>query len=149
MALIVLPEERLFGGGSRIVFSTDRQISVTLTDKLRFPPCLARIMAVKDGQLMSDQDLARLTGWGERKLRRVYNSSTWLDITDREKFIFFKACGMSPFSLRRQRWLIHLAIKRGGLHTMQHLKQNKNSTGWKGNQLKLHLERIEKLLGEI
>lgn len=123
---------------------------MTLTDKLRFPPCLARIMAVKDGQLMSDRELVKLTGWGERKLRRVYNSSTWLDITDREKFIFFEACGLSPFSLRRQRWLIHLALKRGGLHTMQHLKNNKKKNyGWKGNQLKLHLNRVEKILGEI
>lgn len=117
-----------------------------VTDKLRFPPCLARIMAIKDGRLMSDQELSKRTGWGGRKLRRVYNSSTWLDITDREKFMFFEACDLSPFNLRRQRWLIKLALRRGGLHTMQHLKCN---TGWEGNQLKLHLERIEKLLGEI
>lgn len=117
-----------------------------VTNKLRFPPCLARIMAVKDGRLMSDQELVKLTGWGERKLRRVYNSGTWLDITDREKFVFFEACGMNPFNLRRQRWLIKLALRRGGLHTMQHLKC---VTGWQGNQLRLHLNRVEKVLGEI
>jgi hypothetical protein len=103
-------------------------------------------MAVKDGRLMSDQELVKLTGWGERKLRRVYNSGTWLDITDREKFVFFEACGMNPFNLRRQRWLIKLALRRGGLHTMQHLKC---VTGWQGNQLRLHLNRVEKVLGEI
>lgn len=122
---------------------------MTLTEKLRFPPCLARIMAVRDGKLMSDQELVKLTGWGERKLSRVYNSASWDDITGRDIDTFLTACGLSPFSLRRQRWLIQLAVRRGGLHTMQHLKQDKNNTGWKGNQLRLHLERIEKLLGEI
>lgn len=102
-------------------------------------------MAVKDGRLMSDQELAELTGWGERKLSRVYNSASWDDITGRDMDTFLTACGLSPFSLRRQRWLIRLAVGRGGLHTMQHLKNS--DTGWKGNQLRLHLQRIEKLLG--
>lgn len=117
---------------------------MTLTEKLRFPPCLARIMAVKDGKLMTDPELIERTGWGRRKLRRVYNSATWDDITGKEMDEFLTACGLSISSLRRQRWLIRLSISRGGLHTMQHLQHN---TGWRGNQLKLHLDRIEKLLG--
>lgn len=95
---------------------------------------------------MSDPYLMEKTGWSRNKLRRVYNSSTWDDITHREADLFLAACGLSTASLNRARWLVQLAMKRGGLHTMQHLKCD---TGWRGNQLKLHLERIEKLLGAI
>lgn len=117
---------------------------MTQSERFRFPPCLARIMAKHNRRLMSDPYLMEQTGWSRNKLIRVYNSANWLDITERDQNIFLAACGLSTASLNRARWLVQLAMRRGGLHTMQHLKCD---TGWKGNQLKLHLERIEKLLG--
>lgn len=118
---------------------------MTLTDKLdRLMPCLVRIMAKHNRRLMTDPELMRRTGWGRRKLRAVYQSASWEHVRVGDVDKFLSACGMSWSTQRRQRWLIQLAINNGGIKTMKHLKCD---TGWRGNQLKLHLDRIEKLLG--
>jgi hypothetical protein len=118
---------------------------MTLTEKLdRLPPCIVRIMTKHNRRLITDPELMKRTGWGRRKLKAVYNSASWAGIDVIDVDVFLKACNMTWASQRRQRWLLKLAIANGGLHTMQHLQCD---TGWQGNQLKLHLERIEKLLG--
>lgn len=119
---------------------------MTLTSKLdRLPPCFVRILAKHNGRLMTDPELMERTGWGRRKLRAVYQSASWGSVKVEDVDTFLKACNMSWSTQRRQRWLLKLAISHGGIETMQHLKCS-HSVGWRGNQLKLHLERIEKLL---
>ena len=118
---------------------------MTLTAKLdRLMPCLARILAKHNGRLMTDPELMRRTGWSRNKLRAVYQSSSWAGVKVEDVDTFLKACDMSWSTQRRQRWLLQLALSHGGIKTMQHLKCD---TGWRGNQLKQHLDRIEKLLG--
>jgi hypothetical protein len=117
---------------------------MTLVEKLdRLPPCIVRVMAKHNNRMITDPELMRRTGWGRRKLMAVYKSASWDGIKVGDVDNFLKACGMSWSSQRRQRWLLQLAIKNGGIHKMQHLKTD---TGWRGNQLRLHLMRIEKLL---
>ncbi len=117
----------------------------TLLEKIdRLPPCIVRILAKENGRLMTDPRLMQKTGWGRTKLRRVYQASTWAGVSVSDVDTFLTACGMSWSRQRRQRWLLQLAVNNGGIKTMQHLRCD---TGWRGNQLKLHLERIEKLLG--
>lgn len=117
---------------------------MTLTEKLnRLPPCIVRILAKHNGKLITDPELMRRTGWGKRYLRSVYNSASWdgIKVGDVDKFL--AACGMSWSTQRRQRWLLQLAVNNGGIQTMLHLR---NDVGWRGNQLRLHLNRIERLL---
>lgn len=122
---------------------------MTLTEKLnRLPPCIVRILAKHNGKLITDPELMRRTGWGKRYLRSVYNSASWdgIKVGDVDKFL--AACGMSWSTQRRQRWLIQLGYHKtgsviDGIKSMQHLQ---NDVGWRGNQLRLHLNRIERLL---
>lgn len=120
---------------------------MTLVEKLdRLPPCLIRIMAKKNGRLMTDPELMELTGWGRSKLRAVYQSATWSNVRAGDIDRFLKACGMSWSKQRTQRWLLKRAIEKGGVETMGHLKRD---TGWRGRQFDIHTDRIEELLSRL
>jgi len=117
---------------------------MTLVEKLnRLPPCIVRIMAKKDGRLMTDPELMELTGWGRSRLRAVYQSATWKDVRAGDIDTFLAACGMSWSRQRTQRWALKRAIENGGVETMSHMKRD---TGWRGRQFHIHTDRIESLL---
>ena len=126
---------------------------MTLVEKLdRLPPCFVRILAKHNGNLMTDSELVSRTGWSKNKLRRIYTAATWKETSVGDADLFIKACGLKWSSQRRQRWLIALAISKGGIHTMRHLKPkrlNKAGNGWRANQLRLHLKQIEKAFSNV
>jgi len=115
---------------------------MTLTDKLnRLPPCVCRLLAKKNGRLMTDPQLMEATGWGKSRLCRVYNSTSWAGISVEEVDKFLAACGISWSSQRRQRWLLQLAGN--DISKMRHLRFN---NGWQASMVKRHQRRIIKLL---
>lgn len=117
----------------------------TLIEKLdRIPPCIARLMAKgKDGRLMSNAELKRITGWGKSRLKRVVSATSFKDVTVGEADIFLSACGLTWSSQRRLLWLMQRAWRNGGLHTMAHLRYK---TGWQASMVKRHQKRIQQLL---
>lgn len=124
---------------------------MTLTEKLdRIPPCVARILAKKDRRLATDQDLVRITGWSMIKVRWVYQRRSWAGIKVADVDTFLSACDLNWSSQREKRWLLRLAMERGGIGTMQHLQRRKMShqTSWLPSQLARHLRRIEKILSQ-
>lgn len=119
---------------------------MTLLEKLnRLPPVIARLMAKHNGRLMSDVELCKRTGWGKKRLRRVYRASSWKNVTIEEVDVFLGACGLSWSSQRRQRWLLNLALKRseGFELEMRHLKPN---TFWEAGMIKALNKHVERLL---
>lgn len=115
---------------------------MTLTDKLnRLPPCICRLLAKKSGRLMTDDELVAATGWGKTRLRTLYNSTSWENITVGDADKFLTACGLTWSSQRRQRWLLQLAGN--DISRMRHLRA---TTGWQASMVQRHQARIARLL---
>lgn len=119
----------------------------SLTSKLdRVPPCILRLMARgPSGKLATNSELKKRTGWGNSRLRRVSNATTFADITVNEADVFTEACGYKWSSQRRLLWLMSRAWRSGGLEIMRHLSFN---TGWQASMIKRHQRRIEQLLSK-
>ena len=116
---------------------------MTLLEKLnRLPPCLCRIFAKKNGRLMTDPELMEATGWGKKRLRKVYQSPSWAGIRVEDVDRFLTACGLRWSSQRRQ--LFRLWYHQDHFDNMQHLKAD---CGWRGSQLRHHKRIIKKFLG--
>lgn len=119
---------------------------MTLTQKLdRIPPCVARILATANGKLATDAALMKLTGWTDRKLVRLYRRRTWSGVKVGDVDAFLAACGLSWSTQREKRWLLKLAIERGGVRTMRHLRFKK---GQQVSRVANHLRTIEKILSK-
>lgn len=117
---------------------------MTLLDKLnRLPPVVARLLAKSNGKLMSDIELCKRTGWGKKRLRRVYRAGSWRNVTVEEVDVFLAACGLTWSSQRRERWLLKLAWNRSGLADMRHLRA---STGWEASMINKLNKHVEKFL---
>lgn len=114
-------------------------------NRCKIPPCICRLLARVDDRLMTDPELMAKTGWGKARLRAIYHRHSWDGVTHEETDLFLWACNIEPSKQRRYLWLLKRALSKGmkGLLGMRHLKCN---TGWQGNQLRLHLNRTEKLL---
>lgn len=117
----------------------------TLLAKLdRLPPIVVRIfLARHKGKLMTDLELRRRTGWGKKKLLRVYRAATWKDATVDEVDTFLSACGLRWSSQRRQRFLLQLAFERNGLERMRHLKA---VTFWEKQMISNLIKQYRKLM---
>lgn len=122
----------------------------TITAKLdRLPPCVVRLLAKKDGRLMTDPELCALTGWGRKKLESVYQLASWAGVRVGDVDTFLTACGLSWATQRRQRWLLKLRYHAAGsviegIRSMRHMKTDEP---WRAVQVNMHLARVEKLLG--
>lgn len=119
---------------------------MTLLEKLnRLPPVVARLLAKSNGKLMSDLELCKRTGWGKKRLRRVYRAGSWNNVTVEEVDVFLTACGLKWSTQRRQRWLLKLALNRSesGLEQMRHLKA---TTAWEASMIKKLNKHVEKFL---
>lgn len=120
---------------------------MTLTAKAdRLPPCLLRLLAKKDGKLMSDEQLMKQTGWKKGKLKSIYRRATFARVPIEDVDIFFAACGLSPSSQNRKRWLVKLALERGGLEGIAGMYHLRGRAGWRNHQVKTHLKRFERLI---
>lgn len=117
----------------------------TLLAKLdRLPPIVVRIfLARHKGKLMTDLELRRRTGWGKKKLLRVYRAATWEDATVNEVDTFLSACGLRWSSQRRQRFLLQLAFERNGLERMRHLRA---ATFWEKQMIANLIKQYRKLM---
>ncbi len=103
---------------------------MTLLRKLdRLPPCLCRLLAQRNGELMTDRQLIRLTGWSKVKLERICKALSWarICVSDVDDFLF--ACGLRWSAQRRERWLLKVATEKGveGLLRMRHLRWARKS----------------------
>ena len=119
---------------------------MTLLEKLnRLPPVISRLFAKHNGRLMSDVELCRRTGWGKKRLRRVYRASSWGHVTVEEVDVFLTACGLSWSSQKKQRWLIKLALDRtnGKELDMRHLRAR---TFWEDGMIKAMNKHVKRLL---
>ena len=117
----------------------------SLIEKLdRLPPFICRLMAKKDGRLMTDDALIETTGWTERKLRYVARAKSWRDVRVGDVDVFLTACGLRWGSQRRVRWL----IRKAGSHffSMQHLRFDR-SNGPQVSRMKRHAKRLLKIIG--
>ena len=81
---------------------------------------ICRLLAKTDRRFMTNVELCAITGWSANKLGRIAMSADWNDISYRDAFIYCWACGVT--SQRRAKWLLKIAIDRGGIETMQHLQ---------------------------
>lgn len=116
---------------------------MTLQEKLdRLPPFIARMLAKNNGRLMTTIELMEKTGFCHTKLERISKQKTWANIAVKDVDLFLTACGLSWSAQRRQRWALALAIRKGRIHKMRHLKTNTNIGA---SQVKSHLRRIEQL----
>lgn len=119
---------------------------MTLAEKLdRLPPCICRLLAKRDGELMTDAELRRITGWSQDKLQRIAESKSWSRITVLDADIFLIACGLKWSTQRRERWLLQVAFMRGfdGIRRMRHLQK---LTGRNAAAAAILLKRTEQLL---
>ena len=114
------------------------------------PPCICRILAKKrepDGseRMLTDEELMKATGWGERHLRTVYRSATWQNIKVGDMDLFLQACGLHPSKQRRYKWLLQWAWRNGmdGIRNMKHLRTNVAS---RVNQRETLLRMVERVL---
>lgn len=117
----------------------------TLLAKLdRLPPIVVRIfLARHKGKLMTDAELRKRTGWGKKKLIRVYRAASWRNATVEEVDGFLSACGLRWSSQRRQRFLLQLAFERNGLERMRHLRA---TTFWERQMIKNLIAQYQKLM---
>lgn len=119
---------------------------MTLAEKLdRLPPCICRLLAKRGGELMTDAELRRITGWTQTKLQRVAGSTSWSGLTVLETDAFLMACGLKWSTQRRERWLLQVAFMRGfdGIRRMRHLQK---LTGRHAAAAAILLKRTEQLL---
>lgn len=115
-------------------------MDLTSTEKSDgIPPIILRGLAAAGGRLLTDDELCERTGWSRYKLRKISNRISWADVTHRDTDAFFAAAMRSWSYQKRDRWLVLLAIKRGGLHTLRHLQH--------GNCARQYLARVKKLYG--
>lgn len=121
---------------------------LTLTERLnRLPPVFCRILAkTADGALMTDSQLCARTGWGKTRLRSVYQSLSWSEVTVAEVDTFMSACGLGWSSTRRQLWLLNRAWAKGGVKGLLSMRHMKRDCCWRNNQMRLLLGRVERLL---
>lgn len=105
------------------------------------PPVLARMFARKGSRLKSDRELCLETGWGVQKLRAIYRSPDWSNVTVGDVDAFFKACGLQFNRLRRPRHLLQRAADKGGLEHLRHLRIHPGRKMWEIKQIK-HLTRL-------
>lgn len=119
---------------------------MTLAQKLdRLPPCICRLLAKADGELMTDHALMKRTRWGKTKLRRIAESRSWDGIPVKDVDTFLCACGLTWSTQRRQLFLLKIATERGldGIRQMRHLQ--KPVAQKHGRVLRL-LKRTEEIL---
>jgi len=123
---------------------------MTLLQKLdRLPPYVVRILARKNGILISDADILKMTGWRRRQLRRVSWATSWKDVTVGEVDAFLKACGMSWSQQRRQRYRLRQLVSTN-LYSMRHLRYRYGTKqAWYAQCIKSHQKRFEKILIEL
>lgn len=119
---------------------------MTLTEKLdRIPPCIARLLAKSEGRLMTTSEIMKATGFSKWKVDRISNAKTWANISVKDVDLFLSACGLSWSAQRKQRWLLGLAVKKGRVDKMRHLKV---ANRIESAQVKSHIRRITKLFSE-
>lgn len=119
----------------------------SLTSKLdRVPPVFVRLMAKHNGRLMSDRELSKKTGWSQTKITNITSRMSWAEICAKDIDTLHLACGQSWSAQRRMRWLIELAIRRGGIDGFRKMRHLKAKTYYGAGQVNKHLNRIEKLL---
>ena len=94
---------------------------------------------------MTDKELQNATGWGEKRLRKIYMSKSFASVSAGEIDIYLKACGIEWKDRRRSLWMLRRALRRGmdGIRAMWHLQCR---TGGQANQLRVLLNNIEHLL---
>jgi len=86
------------------------------------PPVICRLFAKSGGQYMTNEEMMGITGWSEVKLKRIVWSASWRNISAGDIDLFLRACGLHWSKRHRSRWLIKLALERGGVETMRHLR---------------------------
>lgn len=99
---------------------------MTLSQKLnRLPPCICRLLACREGELMRDIELMAATGWQRDKLRRVARAKTWDGIPVKDVDRFLSACGLTWSTQRRQLEVLKRATAFGldGILKMRHLRR--------------------------
>jgi len=119
---------------------------MTLAQKLdRLPPCICRLLAKADGELMTDAQLLRQTRWSKEKLRRIAESRTWDGISVKDVDVFLVACGLTWSTQRRQLWLLKIATEKGleGIRRMHHLRK---PVAQKAGRVLRLLKRTEEIL---
>lgn|GEM_PF-3907701 len=119
---------------------------MTLAQKLdRLPPCICRLLAKSNGELMTDAELMRRMRCGKDKLRRIVESRTWDGIAVQDVDDFLKACGLTWSTQRRQIWGLKRAVEKGleGIRRMKHLKK---PVAQKASRVLTLLKRTEEIL---
>lgn len=120
----------------------------TLLEKLdRLPPCVCRLLAQRDGRLLTEQQMKRLTGWSLDKLSRIASARTWRAITAGDIDKFLSACGLSWSAQSRSRWYLKIAVRRGaaGIERMRHVQRALREPSRAGS-VTLLLRRTEQIL---
>jgi len=121
---------------------------VTLAQKLdRLPPCICRLLARcgVSGELLTDGELRRVTGWSREKLRRIAESKTWNGIPVQDVDVFLIACNLTWSTQSRQRWILKRATEKGleGIRRMRHLRK---PVAQKAGRVLRLLKRTEEIL---
>lgn len=118
----------------------------TLLAKLdRLPPIMCRLLAKKNGRLLSDRQLEDITGWSNSKLCRVYQAKSWAHVAVEDVDIFLKACGLKWSTQRRERQHLQMAVNNYGLERMQHLRAR---TWWERQMIKSLTRHVRLILSQ-
>jgi len=100
---------------------------MTLLEKLdRLPPCFCRLLAKRNGELMTDREMVKLVGWERHKLGRISLSKSWGRISVQDVDIFLKACGVPWPRQHHKIWMLMRLLRKAGvsgLHRMRHLQK--------------------------
>jgi hypothetical protein len=96
---------------------------------------------------MTNPELRAITGWSTNKLVRIAMSADWDDISYADARVYCLACGVTD--QRRAKWLLRIAIERGGIATMQHLRNcHGNMLGVVRKYIKRATQILEERLNE-
>jgi len=84
---------------------------------------------------MSDREIRKRTGWSQTKVTDVCRRLTWGGVKVADVDSLLEACGLSWSAQRRTRWLIALALGRGGIEGIKSMRHLKPRSGTESSQL--------------
>lgn len=121
---------------------------MTLLQKAdRFSPPIARLLAYKNGRLMTHAEVAKASGLSWATVQRLSARKTYagvnIDVVDR----FLKACGIDPLNAGKKLFqLDRMCRYKGGFASARHLKPTANTPLWVKAMQAKQIKRFIKLM---
>lgn len=124
----------------------------TLTDHLScLPPFVCRLLAKKKGargyDLLTNRDIARLSGLSLRTVIRLSQRNSWAGVKIGVADRYMSACGVNPLRLSTHvGQLKRIFNSRNGLEGTWHLHRSKRLPIWRKAARAKHMKKLVKLL---